>query len=498
MRPTDIEWCDYSANPIKLRLHESGKLVNVCVKCSPGCGNCYAESIIRHWWRKDWGKFPGYSAAILKLGQIVVQEDELRAMLSFRPKGPLDSTGPLGTGRFKHGAKRPSVFVEDMGDLFGPWVPFELIDRCFATFALRPDVDWLILTKRIERAAEYLNDPTATWDFFQDRLGPHMNELQGIRWDNPRLAFKWPLPNVWLGTSVEDQKRADERIPMLLKCPATKRFLSCEPLLGALDLWKHFMGFVDAPCIDWVIAGGESGPGARPMHPDWARGIRDQCVEAGVPFFFKQWGTWKPISEMPEAEHSALYKSNRIAKEHESQDNIDEAYGRRCTVETTSVMYNGRTGPGFHSIDGHIAFQTFRLGKERAGRLLDGREWNQKPFDGAQDRPGVEEREAASGGPFDSRCSLRAGGDRMRDYHRYTVGFFSIDPPGDALAAVAIELTEDHVRDPVFLRHVLEGQLRHRGPARAMAALFAGQRTKEQLGHVALAIYPQAEAGPAQ
>jgi protein gp37 len=111
----------------------------------------------------------------------------------------------------------------------------------------------------------------------------------------------WPLPNVWLGTTAENQEQADKRIPHLLQCPAAKRFVSVEPMLGQVELTKIIYNNKAHDClatsshrIDWVICGGESGPRARPMHPDWARSLRDQCKAASVPFFFKQWGAWKP------------------------------------------------------------------------------------------------------------------------------------------------------------------------------------------------------------
>lgn len=144
---------------------------------------------------------------------------------------------------------------------------------------------------------------------------------------------EWPLPNVWLGISAEDQPAADERIPLLLQCPAAVRFVSCEPLLGPISLGmlgtrENWRPVYDG--IRWVIAGGESGPKARPMHPDWVRSLRDQCQEAGVPFFFKQWGEWLPHVDT-------------VREELPTKD------------------------------------QFTRVGKKAAGRLIDGREWNECP-----------------------------------------------------------------------------------------------------------------------
>src|SRR3546814_855707 len=165
---------------------------------------------------------------------------------------------------------------------------------------------------------------------------------------------QWPLPNVWLGVSVEDQKRADERIPYLLTTPAAVRLLSCEPLLGPVRIRDHWLihHHPGDAAIDWVIVGGESGPGARPMHPDWARSLRDQCAAAGVPFFFKQWGEWIPCHAEGELAGTFLSRrsdgSNRLAS-HDKQLRL---------------------------MDG-VEFR--RVGKADAGRLLDGVEHNGMP-----------------------------------------------------------------------------------------------------------------------
>lgn len=143
------------------------------------------------------------------------------------------------------------------------------------------------------------------------------------------------------------------------------------PLTGA---------FTDSPRIHWCIVGGESGPGARPLHPDWVRSLRDQCQAAGVPFFFKQWGEYLPISEMKESDWQPYYVPRRIAKPGESQDAIDDIEGRRCTVENFTLRFDGVQNPlDFTDINGHHAYLTFRVGKKAAGRLLDGREWSEFP-----------------------------------------------------------------------------------------------------------------------
>jgi protein gp37 len=170
-----------------------------------------------------------------------------------------------------------------------------------------------------------------------------------------RVVGDWPLSNVWVGVSVEDQKRADLRIPALLDTPAVVRWLSCEPLLGPVDLsgWMgservctaavHDFDCCTPNLIDWVVAGGESGTGARPMHPNWPRALRDHCGHAGVPFFFKQWGEWTPAGF---------------------------GFGRFAPPER--LIGPAVDDRGFRQI-------MRRVGKSRAGRELDGRTWDQYP-----------------------------------------------------------------------------------------------------------------------
>lgn len=186
----------------------------------------------------------------------------------------------------------------------------------------------------------------------------------------------WPLPNVWLGTSVENQRTADERITHLLQCPAAVRFLSCEPLLGPVDLRNlPFPGshhrILDALTagsksetpwgIDWVIAGGESGPGARPMHPAWARSLRDQCQATEVAFHFKQWGRWAPWD--------------------------DDCYSLPAGEDDAAAHDNAR----WLGVDGDVsefasagAVQVLPVGKKAAGRILDGRTWDEFPAEVGQ------------------------------------------------------------------------------------------------------------------
>jgi protein gp37 len=250
-----------------------------------------------------------------------------------------------------------------MGDLFHEDVQDEFIDRVFAVMILCPEHIFQVLTKRPERMQRYLTDDEPSWtlriiDAMRNYVGRGTRLAGSNRTNHLRDQERFlPIPNVWLGTSAEDQDAADERIPHLLETPAAVRFVSFEPLLGPVDptrvqmlapkpphgpgAWLNALnGHVIGPDdqtdmkLDWVIVGGESGPRARPMHPQWVRDIRDQCVSAGVSFFFKQWGEWWP------------------------------AGGR--------IIENARM-----VIMGNEAF--YRLGKKDAGRELDGLVWDEFP-----------------------------------------------------------------------------------------------------------------------
>lgn len=184
-----------------------------------------------------------------------------------------------------------------------------------------------------------------------DKWGDELDPLCG--------EFEWPLPNVWLGTSVEDQETASERIPHLIKTPAAIRFLSIEPLLAPIDITKYLKpinesGFEDhggpfsgRDKIDWIIVGGESGPKARPMHPDWVRTIRDQCQEANVPFFFKQWGEYLSFE----------WINDTILKCADGTSAHDDV---TASIHLDEIVYS-------------------RLGKKKAGNLLDGKKHEQFP-----------------------------------------------------------------------------------------------------------------------
>lgn len=214
--------------------NETWNPVTGCTKVSPGCKNCYAERQANRLQRIGQ---PNYANGF----QVTLQPHMLDKPNRWR--------------------KPRTVFVCSMADLFHEDVPIAFLRQVFDVMGQNPRHTFQVLTKRAERMFEFV-------EIYEE------------------------YPNVWLGVSVEDQRRAVERLPLLRQTPATIRFLSVEPLLGPIDFSALPDSYVWAGLshIDWVICGGESGPGARPMHPEWARSIRDQCLEQKVPFFFKQWG----------------------------------------------------------------------------------------------------------------------------------------------------------------------------------------------------------------
>jgi len=381
-----IEWTEKTWNP-----------VTGCTKVSQGCKNCYAETFAN---RKmgEWGKpFAEHrpDGVIInrcrKFTDVVCHTDRLNQPLKWR--------------------KPAKVFVNSMSDLFHEDVPFEFINKVFAVMVNADKHIFQILTKRPERALKYFN-----WAMDQKRgttleiwkklmehyyhrdirnLSPgSICEIEAAGTQIPtstkefRLKkYNLPFKNVWIGVSVEDQKTADERIPLLLQIPAAIRFLSCEPLLGEIDInrfigartFKCKCGYHDTeseltylgkdkyycknceercdihPAIYWVICGGESGHGARPMHPDWARKLRDDCQAAGVPYFFKQWGEWSPVH------------------------NGDVTYISK-TKSKMNIRLNGETEPYKGGYQFYNGYETcIKLGKKAAGRLLDGVEHNGMP-----------------------------------------------------------------------------------------------------------------------
>lgn len=277
---SNIEWTNHTFN-----------IAWGCEKISPGCKNCYADELSHRYGHDIWG-----------------------ANKPRRVFGEKHWNEPLKWNREAEKAGVPAkVFCSSMCDIGEdhPTIAQER-EKLWPLIKATPHLIWQLLTKRSNRLAEIL---PADW---------------GAGYQN-----------VWIGTSVEDQKAADARIPNLLALPAAVRFLSIEPLIGPVDFDRSRLGFFDGTdgCgIHWVIVGGESGPGARPMHPDWARSLRDRCQQLSVPFFFKQWGDWAPPAQFP-AEHWAAH-----------HDYVLDEY-------------------------------VIRAGKKKTGRELDGRTWSEFPKD---------------------------------------------------------------------------------------------------------------------
>ncbi len=368
---TKIEWTEHSWNPIV-----------GCSVVSPGCTNCYAMKFAGQ--RLDGNPQAAHYAG-------TTQESKAGPVWTGKIASAPDKTWLAPLRR-----KKPTTyFVNSMGDLFHESVPDEWIDRAFAIMALCPQHTFQVLTKRAERMRVIMRRMSKAVIGSQAALLREEEKAFGERIDigenfphlaeaiaHPSFMIRgWPLPNIWLGVSAEDQQRADERIPHLLETPAAVRFVSAEPLVGSID-FTHIDHGAAAPfhtdalkgyCsngvdtrLDWIIAGGESGPGARPMHPDWARSVRDQCEDAGIPFFFKQWGEWLP------GEFDAtppLINWQGVCEPHDANWLPD---------------FNMNTTPGWDDGlayvaegDSHAIFR--KIGKKAAGCSLDGREHNAMP-----------------------------------------------------------------------------------------------------------------------
>jgi len=388
---TKIEWTDEVWNP-----------TTGCDRISPGCDNCYAL---------------GMAKRLKAMGQAKYQTD-----------GDPRTSGP-GFGIATHDEalteplrwKKPRrVFVNSMSDLFHARVPREFLARVFAVMAATPQHTYQILTKRPERAARILGGGCkcghpngehfrAAMEWAATSHSP--TYVPGLEHGIYHRAG-WPLPNVWIGASVENQKYADLRIPALLETPAAVRFLSCEPLLG--PVWINDYVWQACPCcegeghdeacfrcadrrcenghirkLDWVIVGGESGHRARAMHPEWATSLRDQCKQNHVPFFFKQWGEWGPAPFIvrvcdPDIGWTGTDEELVAAKA--------DSEARGATHVHTGNWYDedGERKYWLHEIghkpwslercglpDGTAAIR--RWGKGRAGRELDGRTWDEFP-----------------------------------------------------------------------------------------------------------------------
>ena len=362
MNRTTIEWCTMTVNPLRARRRDTDgreRIGHYCEKVSPGCKFCYSSRLQPRFGMPPFNEQRGDDSI-----ETFLDVDRLVQVLKRR--------------------KPERIFWCDMTDLFGSWVPDAQIAACLGVMALTPHHTHLVLTKRSARRRDFFAlhggryESNLAWWINEAcyALADRRDVTAGIRL-RERTPRVLPLPNVWHGDSIENQEAADERVPLLLQTPAAVRFLSVEPLLGPVNLdpphcqycpddleelghaedgtpwcmrcdsempqgwWLEPLDDegkpLNGPAINWVIVGGESGPKARPMNPQWARDIRDQCIAAGVPCFFKQWGEYASVSEVE--------------------------------------------GPGAHYKfpDGRTVR---RVGKKRAGRELDGREWNEFPKSG--------------------------------------------------------------------------------------------------------------------
>ena len=313
-----IEWCDHTWNPWI-----------GCTRISPACDHCYAARIDHRFGGGHWG-----------------------AGATRKCTSASNWIKPLQWNRRAEAeGVRYRVFCASLADVFDNEVPTGWRVDLFDLIRQTPHLDWLLLTKRIGNVEQMLNK-AADHACISVGSTPLMKWIE--RWADGDVA----PPNVWLGATVVNQDEADRDVPKLLNTPAAVRFLSIEPMLGPITLldpddddgeprvnWLRGFDGSDPgiPALDWIIAGGESGPQARPSHPDWFRSLRDQCVNAGVPFLFKQWGEWHPLGQ---------------------------AMADGCI--------NAKGSPrSWHQFEDCEAVEN--VGKVPAGRMLDGRTWDQFP-----------------------------------------------------------------------------------------------------------------------
>lgn len=334
---TKIEWADATWGP-----------VTGCDSVSSGCLNCYARDLAE--------RFRGVEGHYFEQGfDLTLRPQMLDRPLTWRePK---------------------KVFVNSLSDLGHGKIPRPYLAEVFAVMAMTRHHTFQVLTKRAGVLRSVLSSQT-----FPDQVYAAMT-ARGFAGERDEL--EWPLPNLWLGVSVEDQAAADLRIPILLRTPAALRFLSCEPLLGPVSLHRYLPnGWGEGclhnptsappsrwelPTVDWVIAGGESGKDARPMHPEWARVLRDQCEASKVPFTFKQWGAHAPYGHgtpTTKGQHGPLVLVP-----------LDGS-----TATPIRGRGRGRRAALAEAADGLMA----KYGKTRAGRTLDGRIWDEAPTDRQQ------------------------------------------------------------------------------------------------------------------
>jgi len=326
---TNIEWCDSTFNPWI-----------GCTRVSPACDDCYAAR----------------STPARTLGVVWGPGQLRRRTGAANWKQPEQWQRQAAEFKAQHGRRR-RVFCASLADVFDNEVPGQWRIELMRLIVATPDLDWLLLTKRIGNAAGMLE-----------------TAFRAVHHGREGWADNLP-PNVWIGATVVNQAEVDRDVPKLLATPAAVRFLSVEPMLGPIDLERPRPGpdldqgggrmicqpWLIQSGIDWVICGGESGPKARPMHPDWARSLRDQCAAAGVPFLFKQWGEWR------EQDDSGLPGVREIVEGDPEWDSQAAKCDAFMAIDGELVMDldDARLDVGYSGLE--------RIGKKAAGRLLDGR-----------------------------------------------------------------------------------------------------------------------------
>ena len=376
--PTKIEWCDETINPVV-----------GCAKCSPGCANCYAERFAARL-AKNPKTAERYSKVVDERGRWNGRVDIDFSCFDKLPRQP------------------KSIFLASMGDIFHESISSDSLNALLTLIADRPEHQFCLLTKRAERLAAIVGELAAYRLSVQKAEADLLNSPSPLPSEIHHPGIQWPLKNLWLGVTVCNQEEADGKIPALLSTPAAHRFVSVEPMLGRINLrpfiqlWgdnyteEHFEkygwsyndfsgGFFGTggggdpiydphPGLKCVIVGGETGPGARPMHPDWVRSLRDQCRAAAVPFFFKGWGEWGATAENMMTGEPAFVSF--------------ESFTTYCNKARTWM----RPADALICPDGHRPAngaeegKTFpmcvvrRLGCKKAGRLLDGVEHNERPW----------------------------------------------------------------------------------------------------------------------
>jgi len=381
---TEISWSDSTWNPTL-----------GCTRVSAGCDSCYA-----------------ITSANIRAGNPHPKVAAAFAGLTERRDGRTDWTGRINllADRLTQPLtwKKPRrIFVNSMSDLFADEVPDEFIHRVFAVMAATPQHTYQVLTKRHARMRSMLRDECRCTNGSHQ---PGVHFKSAIDWAAtphspgyvPGLPkglyhqIQWPLPNVHIGVSVEDQKWADIRIPALRDTPAAVRWLSCEPLLGPVDLTQHLTPAEPYPALSghawdrgdlgWIVVGGESGRNARPMHPEWARQLRDQSVAACVPFHFKQWGEWGPAPWAVRVD-DVQFEYDGTGTYLQACKKASEAQGATHAYAVWAHLYGHDLYEPPHkpwSLERTGLVETEhapmrRWGKKVAGRELDGRTWDEFP-----------------------------------------------------------------------------------------------------------------------